>query len=180
METISIDVGGTKILGIRADQDGKVAARVRKPTGADQGQDAVLDRIADMIRELMGQGDVESIGVGMPGPLDPVAGVVFDPPNLPGWEAVPMCDLLYERLDLPENLPIVLVNDANAAALAEFRFGAGRQPLDGKPIRHLVYMTVSTGVGGGIIVGGKLLLGANGLAAELGHMVIDLNGPRCA
>src|SRR5437016_2880200 len=95
MNTIGIDVGGTKILGIRADQDGKIAARVRRPTGADDGQEAVLDRIADMIRELMGSGGADSIGVGMPGPLDPVAGVVYDPPNLPGWEFVPMCDLLY-------------------------------------------------------------------------------------
>lgn len=181
MNTIGIDVGGTKILGIRADQDGNITARIRRPTVADEGQEAVLDRIAGIIRELMQAGSADGIGVGMPGPLDPVAGVVFDPPNLPGWEIVPMRDLLYERLGLrPKDTPIVLVNDANAAGLAEFRFGAGRKPRDGKPIRHLVYLTVSTGVGGGVVVDGKMLLGANGLAAELGHMVIDLNGPRCA
>jgi glucokinase len=106
-------------------------------------------------------------------------GEVYDPPNLPGWTTVPLSRMLQERLDLPENTPIVLANDANAAALAEYKFGAGARKRLGKPIRHLVYLTISTGVGGGVVIDGRLLIGSTGMAAELGHIVIDLHGARC-
>jgi glucokinase len=177
---IGIDVGGTKILGVRADREGKIARQVRRPTRASDGLDAVVDRIASMIKELTPRrGKVAGIGVGIPGPTDPMKGMVYHPPNLPGWETVPLSDMLKERLDLGDDTPIVLVNDANAAGLAEFKFGAGSPKRMDKEIKHLVYLTVSTGVGGGVVVDGKLLVGSSGLAAELGHMVIDVNGPRC-
>ncbi len=176
---IGIDLGGTKILGVRADEHGHIVAEVRKPTGAIQGLDAVVDRIVEIIRELTPPEGVAAIGVGAPGPLDPVKGVVYGPPNLPGWVAVPLRQILEDRLQLPGGTPIVLGNDANAAALAEHKFGAGSEKRSGKPIKHLVYLTISTGIGGGVITDGKLLLGATGMAAELGHIVIDLHGPRC-
>ena len=177
---IGIDVGGTKILGVRADREGKIAAQVQRPTRGSEGLDAVVDRIAEMIRELTpSDGEIEGIGVGIPGPTNPMKGLVYNPPNLPGWKTVPLRDMLQARLSV--DTPIVLVNDANAAALAEFMFGAGcpKARGKGKEINHLVYLTVSTGVGGGVVVDGKLFVGSSGLAAELGHMVIDVNGPRC-
>ncbi len=186
---IGIDVGGTKILGVRAQRDGKIAAQVQRPTRGSEGCDAVVDRIAEMIRELTpsgGSGDssghggkVAGIGVGIPGPTNPMKGMVYNPPNLPGWETVPLRDMLKDHLHT--DTPIVLVNDANAAALAEFKFGAGSSKSrgKGKEIKHLVYLTVSTGIGGGVVADGKLFVGSSGLAAELGHMVIDVNGPRC-
>ncbi len=184
MSIIGIDIGGTKILGVCATEEGKVLAEFKEPTGAADGFEAVLNRIVALIRQLLPTEGLVGIGVGVPGPLNVTAGIVYDPPNLPGWETVPLRDLLYERLELPgsslSGIPIVLANDANAAALAEFKFGAGSEKRLGKKIKHLVYMTISTGIGGGVITDGKLLLGATGLAAELGHMVIDLHGPRCS
>jgi glucokinase len=179
MNIIGIDVGGTKILGVRADENGKIAAQVRKPTRAAEGLEATVERIVDVIRELTPARGVDAVGVGIPGPLDPVKGVVYNPPNLPGWETVPLCDMLYERLDVKRDVPVVLVNDANAAALAEFKFGAGSKQLRRKAVKHLVYLTISTGIGGGVITDGRLLLGSTGMAAELGHLIIDVNGPRC-
>jgi glucokinase len=179
MDIIGIDLGGTKILGVRSDEHGNIAADITLPTGAEDGLEAVVDRIAAMIRELIPPEGVDAIGVGAPGPINPYKGELYDPPNLPGWVTVPLGRMLQERLQLPENVPVVLANDANAAALGEYKFGAGSQKNLGRQIRHLVYLTVSTGVGGGVVTDGKLLLGATGMAAELGHIVIDLNGPRC-
>ncbi len=175
MNIIGIDIGGTKILGIRTDEHGMVLEQVRRPTGASEGLQAVLGRIIGMIRELTPSEGVDAIGVGVPGPLDPVKGEVYNPPNLPGWDTVPLCKIVRERLELSESVPVALVNDANGAALAEFKFGAGAH----KGIKHLVYFTISTGIGGGVITNGKLLLGASGMAAELGHIVLDVNGPEC-
>lgn len=179
MNIIGIDLGGTKILGVLADENGKIAAHVRYPTEAAEGLEAVVDRIAATIKELSPDGGLDALGLGIPGPLDPVKGMVYDPPNLPGWTDVPLRDMIRERIGAPAELPIVLVNDANAAALGEFHFGAGAQYRGSGPIKHLVYLTISTGVGGGVIADGKLLLGQTGMAAELGHIVIDLYGPRC-
>ena len=180
MSIIGIDLGGTKILGVRANRGGETESELRVETQAEEGLHAVVDRIAKMVRDLMPEGGgVEGVGVGVPGPVDPWKGVVYNPPNLPGWETVALPDMLRERLNLPGETPIALVNDANAAALAEYRFGAGCERILGRPIRHLIYLTVSTGGGGGVINDGELLLGANGLAAELGHIVIDPYGPPC-
>lgn len=179
---IGIDVGGTKILGVRMTREGKIAAQVRKPTRASEGPGAVIERIAAMIEELTPKrGKITGIGVGIPGPADPMKGVVYNPPNLPDWDAVPLRDILEKRLGTGKETPIVLANDANAAALAEFKFGAGaqRKTREGREIKHLVYLTVSTGIGGGVIIDGRMLVGSSGLAAELGHMVIDAYGPRC-
>ena len=175
MNIIGIDIGGTKILGIRTDEHGTVLKQVRRPTEAAEGLEPVLGRIIDIIRELTPPEGVDAIGVGVPGPLDPAKGEVYNPPNLPGWNTVPLCQIVRDRLQVPEGVPVALVNDANGAALAEFKFGAGAH----KGLKHLVYFTISTGIGGGVITNGKLLLGASGMAAELGHIVLDINGPEC-
>src|SRR3989304_179514 len=109
------------------------------------------------------------IGVGVPGPLDPVEGVVFDAPNVPGWLDIPLKALLQQHF----NVPILLGNDANVGALAEWRYGAARGCDD------MLYLTISTGIGGGVIANGRLVLGANGLAGELGHMLVNPGGALC-
>ncbi len=168
-------------MGIRADEQGRIAARVREETHAQQGLESVVDRITTIIKELAGETKIDGVGVGIPGPLDPAKGLVYDPPNLPGWGTVPLAVMLKERLAWDNDIPIVLVNDANAAALAEYKFGAGKETgPDGRSVQELVYLTISTGIGGGVIAGGKLLLGATGMAAELGHVVIDVWGQRCS
>jgi len=178
MNIIGIDVGGTKILGIRSDEHGKVFDQVNEPTIASEGVEPVTERIATVIRRLIPPGGVDAIGVGMPGPVDPLKGEVYEPPNLPGWKAVPLRRLLLEQVGGSQQ--ITLANDANAAALAEYRFGAGSKKLLGRKIKHMVYLTISTGIGGGVIIDGKLFLGANGYAAELGHTVINAHGKRCS
>ncbi|MEI7643130.1 MAG: ROK family protein [Chloroflexales bacterium] len=103
------------------------------------------------------------VGVGAPGPLNPETGIVYAPPYMPGWYNIPLRAALAE----PTGLPVMIANDANVAALAEWRFGAGIGT------RHMVYVTVSTGIGGGVIVDGRLLLGRLGVAAELGSIILD-------
>jgi glucokinase len=114
-------------------------------------------------------GQVRGIGVGAPGPLNRKTGVLFSPPNLPGWQDTPLRGIFYEHF----RCPIYVENDANAAALGEHMFGAGQGSLD------VAYLTISTGVGGGVIANGQLLTGTIGAGAELGHMTIDWHGPRC-
>ena len=179
MNIIGIDLGGTKILGILADEHGAVRKRVRKATEGQKGPDHVIGCMVEMIQELIPPEGLDGIGVGVPGPMDSVKGIVYEPPNLPGWKDVPLRDLMLARLKLPKEVPFTIVNDANAAALAEFQFGAGSHRVLGRPIRNMVYLTISTGIGGGVIADGSLLLGTAGMAGELGHMVIDLFGPRC-
>jgi glucokinase len=179
MNIIGIDLGGTKILGIRADEHGRILDELREPTRADEGMSAVVGRIVSLIRRLTPNGGADAIGIGAPGPLNHLKGEVYDPPNLPNWENVPLIRLVRERLGLDDTLPVVLINDANAAALAEYMYGAGSEQKLGKRINHLVYLTISTGIGGGVIADGRLLQGATGMAAELGHIVIDADGPHC-
>lgn len=179
---VGIDLGGTKILTARCDLRGQVQAQVRVPTGADDGPDAVLGRIFETVRTVMAACDpaaLRGVGIGTPGPLDVTTGVVFNPPNLPGWTRIPLRDLLSQWLREHYGQPVrvEVANDANAAALGEYRFGAGTAYPG---LRHMIYITVSTGVGGGIITDGRLLTGWRGMAGEVGHMTIDLHGPRCA
>ncbi|HLB11612.1 MAG TPA: ROK family protein [Dehalococcoidia bacterium] len=168
---IAIDMGGTRFRVAVASPSGKLAHRKGYPTRADQGRDAVISRIAHAAGEAISSVPREQIlGVGFaaPGPLDPRTGVITTPPNLPGWKDVPLKAILGEAL----GLPVYIGNDANLAALGEHRFGSGRG------LGHLVYLTVSTGIGAGIIVNGRLLLGEDGLAGEAGHMTIA-EGPPC-
>jgi len=170
---LAIDLGGTQIRAALADAQGTLLARAATRTHAEEGPEAVIGRIiecAERVLEGVDRSRVLGVGVGAPGPIDPWTGVLYNPPNLPGWEAVP----LAERLAAALGLPVQAGNDANLAALGEHRFGAGRGVDD------LVYMTVSTGIGGGIITGGQLMVGARGFAGEIGHQTLEPEGPVCS
>ena len=171
---IGIDLGGTKISTALADSAGTIIAHDYRETHATAGQKAVIERMLGGARQVMAQAgvtqtQVAAVGIGAPGPLDIEAGVVVAPPNLPGWDRVPLKRLIEDEL----GIATFLENDANAAALGEFRFGAGRGA------EHMIYVTVSTGIGGGLILDGKLYHGASGMAGEIGHVTIIPNGPRC-
>jgi glucokinase len=170
---LGVDLGGTKILTALVDDRGQVLRRVRVATPTD-GPEPVVAAITETVRLVTRQGGLElsmscGLGVGAPGPMDPQTGVVFEPPNLPGWRDVPLGAMLARRL----GIPAFVENDANAAALGERWAGAG------VGIDDLIYMTVSTGIGGGLIFGGRLYHGVSGTAGEVGHMVIDPRGPQC-
>jgi glucokinase len=162
---IGVDLGGTQIRSVRASGLGAIAVRDSRWTVAEEGPDAVLRRIVESVRAVMGDEPPTAIGIGAPGPTDPHRGVVLMGPNLPGWNHVDLRRALQE----PFGVPVYVGNDANLAGLAEYRYGAGRG------VKHMIFITQSTGIGGGIIVDGRMLVGANGLAAEVGHMTIDLS-----
>lgn len=171
-QIVGIDLGGTHFRIGLFDREGHILRRRSWPTEAESGPDTVIQRLAAGVLELCapeGLDQVVAIGVGSPGPLDPWRGVIIHTPNLPGWNEVPLRDILSSRL----GVPVFLGNDANLAALGEMLFGAAMG------CRDVVYFTVSTGVGGGVITDGRLLLGAHGLAGELGHTTILPNGPLC-
>lgn len=173
---LGVDLGGTLIrAGLFADS-GNLLIKQEMLTKVDEGPDAVIARIAGLVRHVCGQagismdeGKIRGLGIGSPGPLNPHTGVILSPPNLPGWDCIP----LKERLQQDLGLPVYLNNDANAAVLAEYLYGSG------KGVRNLVYMTISTGIGGGIILDGRLLLGEDGNAGEIGHMILQPEGPLC-
>ncbi len=164
---IGADIGGTQLRAALVAADGTIVAHERSRTFVEDGPDAVIGRMLGLIERvrpaLPAGGTLLGIGVGAPGPLNPETGLVYAPPNMPGWHNVQLRDALAG----PTGLPVRIDNDANAAALAEWRFGAGRD------LRHLVYLTISTGIGGGVINDGKLLLGRMGAAAELGSIFMD-------
>lgn len=167
---IGVDLGGTQLRAALVDEQGQIYDEVRVRTEADEGPPAVIDRIAACVARVRAAlpegGELLGIGIGAPGPLDPYEGVVLGPPNIPGWDYVPLRAIMAERAALP----VELGNDANAAALGEWMFGAGR----GR--NNLVYVTVSTGIGGGVIADGRLLLGFRGSAAEVGLHIVDSVG----
>lgn len=169
-----IDLGGTKINTGIVDENGKVLYSVKVPTLAQEGPDAVVKRILKSVNDVldhsnMSTADIGGIGIGSPGPLDSVKGIIMEPSNLPGWKDVPIVKIL--KAEFAAN--IKLNNDANAAAIGEFMFGAGRG------LRNFIYMTVSTGIGGGIIINGKLYDGVSSNAGEVGHATINFDGPKC-
>jgi glucokinase len=129
-----------------------------------------LERLLNLISTIWPHGDeVLGIAVAAPGPTDPFEGVIFEAPNIPGWVNLPLRQHLQGRF----GVPVAVGNDANLAALGEWKFGAGRGH------HHLIYITVSTGIGGGVIVDDQLLLGVRGLAAEMGHITVIPEGPLC-
>ncbi len=167
---IAIDLGGTQLRAALCTSDGTIHRRVKKKTRAERGPEAVLERVCQAAQEIWPSDDpLRAISMLAPGPLDPFKGIVMGAPNLPGWDHVPVRDILSARFDLP----VFVGNDANLAGLGEHRYGAGRG------VEDMIYMTISTGIGGGIVTGGKLFVGARGLAGEIGHMVIQPGGPLC-
>ncbi|MDE0688814.1 MAG: ROK family protein [Candidatus Poribacteria bacterium] len=171
---VGIDIGGTKLATVVADKTGHILGKVRKPTHSEKGPEYAIGLLFDMVREVVNQVGVEqtsisAIGVSCGGPLDTKTGIVYSPPNLPGWDALPLKALLESEFQVP----VIIENDANASALAEFRFGGGRG------YSAVLYMTMSTGIGGGIVIDGQVYHGANDSAGEVGHQILLPNGPRC-
>lgn len=170
---IALDLGGTRYRVAVGTPDGEIEWRVSRATDADRGRDQVLKgmfaAVDEAVDTLGTRSDLSGIGIGAPGPLDPWEGVLYNPPNLPGWDSLPLKKLFEDRYRVPTHV----ANDANLAAMGEHAFGAGRG------FQHVVYVTVSTGIGAGIIIDDRLVLGARGYAGELGHMTIDMRGPLC-
>lgn len=169
---IAVDLGGTQIRAALCDPQGQILRRIARPTLAAEGPEAVIRRLEEAIAAAMEgtpSDQIAGIGIGAPGPLNPISGIILEAPNLPGWVNVPLRNKISARF----GLPTFLGNDANLAALAEYTFGAGR----GRP--DMIYLTISTGVGSGIIVNGEMILGAHGLGAEAGHIIVDPKGPQC-
>jgi glucokinase len=170
---LALDIGGTKLAAAVFEKN-EIVTRARKPTLAERGPDAVFERITSLLETLLAKtetraSDIACIGVGCGGPLDSETGVIYSPPNLPGWNAYP----LKQKLEARFRVPAYVENDANAAALAEFHFGAGQGH------RNIFYITASTGIGSGIILDGRLYRGTNFSAGEFGHIVLARNGPVC-
>ena len=166
-----VDIGGTKVAAGLVDANGKILSRVRVPmvshSSAEAGLKAVLAALEQVFAGEMG---VAGIGICSPGPLDPSSGVILNPPNLPCWQNFPLSQSVQEVFAVPVRVD----NDANAAALAEVRWGAAR----GR--RNVFYVTIGTGIGTGIIIGDRILHGRTGAAGEGGHTSIDYKGPICA
>ncbi|MDX2122887.1 MAG: ROK family protein [Gemmatimonadota bacterium] len=173
---VGIDLGGTNIVSGCVAEDGSVIHGVRSiPTGAEGGPDAVVQRIIAVAKESISEtraavpgAEIIGLGVGAPGPLDTRSGVVLLTPNL-GWVNMPLRQRLQDGL----GLRTALDNDANCAVLGEWWMGAARGT------RHAVGLTIGTGIGGGIIIDGRLYHGASDIAGEVGHMTIDANGRHC-
>lgn len=169
---LAVDLGGTQIRAARFTERQEMEARTALETRADEGLQAVFGRVVAAVSEVWPAGGdvaVAGIALGAPGPLNFRRGVLRFAPNLPGWENVPLRDMLTERF----GVPAFVGNDADVAALAEHRFGAG------KGLPDLVYLTISTGIGGGMIFDNRLFTGGHGLGGEVGHMAIDPHGPKC-
>jgi glucokinase len=165
-EAIGIDVGGTKINAFRVARDGTIVERSSMPTPADD-EAATLAAMVALARSLT-TSEVLAIGVGAAGMVDATEGVLRFAPNL-AWRNLPIAQRMRDALGLPCQVD----NDASMAAYGEFRFGAGRG------YRHLLLVTVGTGIGGGIVADGRLFRGANGFAAEIGHIIVEPGGPLC-
>lgn len=168
---LGLDIGGTKLAVAVVDSIGTVEAYRRTPTDAYRGPAAVLDSLFRLARETLDEasGPVLAAGIGCGGPLDPRTGTILGPPGLPGWDSVPLVSLVTEAL----GMPAFLENDGSAGALGAYRWGGWQG------VRDLVYLTVSTGVGGGIVLDGRLRRGAAGNGGELGHLVVDWQGRPC-
>lgn len=173
---IGCDLGGTNLRAAVVDvETGRVLFQQSVPTLAREGHDAVMQRMAELFLAMIETAglvteDIGGIGIGVPGVLDLEKGETLFLPNLPGtWPHVPLRDVLQQKT----RLPVALLNDVRSITFGEWRFGAG-QGVD-----TVAVLAIGTGIGGGLVINGQLHLGIGGTAGELGHMVIDFNGPRC-
>lgn len=173
---IGIDLGGTNIKAALVNTDsGEISGMTSTPTQAQEGHDAVIARMAELAHEVISasgqqKANIGGIGLGIPGLLDLEHGLTLFLPNLPGqWRSVPV----RAELAQASGLPVAIINDARAATLGEWKFGAGRG------VESCALYTLGTGIGGGLVINGELYLGIGGAAGELGHVSVDFNGPRC-
>ena len=170
---VGVDMGGTKILAAVIDAKGEIVQQAKRATKPKKGPEEVIERITRCIREAIDSAElnpsqIRAIGIGSPGPLDPETGVIIFAPNL-GWSNVP----LKAKLEANLSIPTFVDNDVNVGTLGEYAFGAGQG------VKNLVGIFVGTGIGGGIILDGKLFHGVNKTAGEVGHMIVEAKGPRC-
>lgn len=174
---IGVDLGGTNIVAGLVDSKGNVIFTEKIKTLAHLGRNSTLNRINDIIKSIVDRThdekipfkNVKGIGIGAPGLVDHSKGIVREPPNLPGWEAVNLKKSIEDKI----KIPAYAANDANAYAIGEHTFGAGRGCKD------MVCITLGTGMGGGIIINKQLFVGGFQTAGEVGHISIDMNGPQC-
>jgi glucokinase len=165
-----VDLGGTKILTLVVDGSMHEVARDQRPSeGHEGGPDVVIQHMADSVKAASVGRSIEVVGISTAGPVDLVRGVVTEPPNLRGWQDV----ALAKRLEEATGIPCVMQHDGKCGAIAEYRLGVGRGT------QHMIYVTLGTGVGGGIILDGKIYIGASGGAGEIGHMVVEPQGRLC-
>ena len=174
LPVLAIDLGGTKIITAIISDEGEVIAKEYCLTLADEGVESIIERILSAIDHILSlksisSSQLDSISIAAAGVVNFNRGLITSSPNLPGWCDVPLRDIVKKKY----RVDTFLINDANAAALGEHHSGAG------KGVNSLIYLTVSTGIGGGIIINGRLYSGPCGSAGEIGHMTIDVNGPRC-
>lgn len=167
MKAIGVDLGGTNIKAAVVDNENGIIEQVTTPTQANLGKDHLLDRIAETIKDLIKSHDIIGIGMGLPGMVSKDQTTVNNPPNLPGWTSVNAAEEISSRT----GLSCKIENDANVAAIGSMHFGAGQQ------FDSFIMITLGTGVGGGIIYDRKLFKGTEGMAGELGHVIIDYHGP---
>jgi len=172
---LGIDIGGTKMAAVVASESGEIVARQEVAANPEEEPEMSLGRLhAAAIKVLkaarVAVKDLREIGISCGGPLDTATGTIFSPPNLPLWKAVPVRAWFQDRYP---QAAITLDNDANATALAEWRWGAGRGT------RNMIFLTMGTGIGGGLILDGRVYRGTNDLAGEVGHQTIIINGPAC-
>lgn len=170
---VGIDLGGTKISGAVASFDGNIISQYTLPTKAEEGEMAVLERIITVAEKVIvdfkvNREKIVAIGIGSPGPLDAKEGKIITTPNLP-FKNFNIVKPLKDKF----NIPVYLDNDGNAAAIGEYVFGAG------KGTSNMVFITVSTGIGGGAVLNGKIYRGNTSNALEIGHMTLEKDGPRC-
>ena len=174
---LALDVGGTKLAAGVVARDGTVRSRRVAPSRVEDGPQTMIARHLEMGREAVEESgvpwaEIRAVGIACGGPLDPVAGIIQSPLSLPGWDDLPLVSIVSDALDRPA----IVDNDATAGALAEWWYGAGRD----RGLDHLVYLTISTGIGGGLVLGGRVYRGAAWNAGELGHLTVDFRGRRCA
>ncbi len=168
---VGVDLGGTSVKAGIVSHEGKIIKKLSLETFASMGPEEVINQIKKGIAQILtgSKLKIRGIGVGSPGSVSPKKGTVENPPNFPGWNKINLGKILYKEF----NIPIHVENDANAAAIGEMIFGAG------KKLDSFIMITLGTGVGGGIIFKRKLFRGEFGAAGEIGHMSVDLNGPKC-
>lgn len=170
--SIGVDLGGTNLRAAAINERGQLLAKISEPANFSAGPEQVAGEIARAIsdvRKRAGSGELRGVGIGVPGYIDMNSGIIIGSANLPGFEGFPVRDRIQQHL----GTPILLENDANVAALGEMWMGAGRD------VQDLILLTLGTGIGGGIVIGGKVLHGFRGMAGEFGHMTVYPDGNPC-
>jgi glucokinase len=168
---VGVDIGGTNLRAGVIDGSGRILSRKNAQSEANRGIDYVMENLLNLLIEIRKENKISGIGVGIPGIIDSAKGILTQAPNISKVRNYPFREILLDKLG--SNIPIVIENDANCAAVGEWWQGAG------KNVDSLIILTLGTGLGGGIILNGKLWSGVHGMAGEIGHMTIDPDGPKC-